>query len=269
MGGGWMHDVAPSALPLVRRWVVDYFNRHDAAACAEFVAPDYALHIGDTVFAGRDTQWLPAVDAQMRLFPGLGMSVHQTLCGPDWAAACFSEHGASDGRAACWSGIAIYRSDGRVLTSCVAQEDYMTHQRQLKSGIADPVEPPAVAPWDVHPQAPDASAEAAVHSWLATDWPHANADIRVDDEHITGAALQFRTTAVEMGTLLSSGQDVVFHAVQHGTYRGGLAKVDGTGQTVHLHVNGMLHVRDGRVHSGRIIRDRIALQVALRAGGTA
>ena len=45
-----------SALPLLRRWVVDYFNRHDATACSAFVSPDYALNIGDVVFAGRDAQ---------------------------------------------------------------------------------------------------------------------------------------------------------------------------------------------------------------------
>ena len=37
-----------SALPLLRRWMVDYFNRHDASACGAFVAPDYALRIGET-----------------------------------------------------------------------------------------------------------------------------------------------------------------------------------------------------------------------------
>ena len=130
----------PTALSLMRRWVVDYFNSHDPAACADFIAPDYSLHIGDTVFRGRDTEWLPAVDAQMALFPGLTMTVHQTLSGPDWAAAYFSEHGASGGKAAVWSGVAIYRAGQGRLLSCVAQEDYMTRQRQLKSGQADAVE---------------------------------------------------------------------------------------------------------------------------------
>ena len=46
--------MAESALPLLRRWVNDYFNRHDDAAARAFIAPDYALHIGDVVFAGRD-----------------------------------------------------------------------------------------------------------------------------------------------------------------------------------------------------------------------
>lgn len=130
-----------SALSLLRRWVNDYFNRHDDEAARAFIAPEYALHIGDVEFRGRDESWLPAVAEQMRLFPGLGMTVHQTLAGPNWAAACFSEHGASNGRLACWSGVAIYFSDGERLTRCIAQEDYQTRQRQLKSGVADSVDP--------------------------------------------------------------------------------------------------------------------------------
>ena len=104
------------ALSLLRRWVVDYFNRHDGAACADFIAPDYALHIGDVVFAGRDDQWLPAVDQQMKAFPGLGMTVHQTVTGEGWAAAWFSEHGMSEGRSAVWSGVAIYCAAGGKIT---------------------------------------------------------------------------------------------------------------------------------------------------------
>jgi len=30
-----------SCVGLMRRWVVDYFNRQDPAACAEFIEPEY------------------------------------------------------------------------------------------------------------------------------------------------------------------------------------------------------------------------------------
>ena len=256
--------VANSALPLLRRWVVDYFNRHDAAACRQFVSPDYALHIGDVVFAGRDEQWLPAVDKQMRLFPGLGMTVHQTLAGADWAAAWFSEHGASNGRVACWSGVAIYRSDGARLTGCVAQEDYMTRQRQLKSGVADPVDPPAPAPWDTLALPRDEAAEAAVRRWLTGSWPSAGVGVRCDDEHITGAPLRFEVAEVEIDALYSSGPDVAFHARQTGFYLGGFAGVADFRQPAALHANGILRVGDGRVESGRVIRDRAGLRAALQ-----
>jgi len=253
-----------SALPLLRRWVVDYFNRHDAAACAVFVAPDYALRIGDVTFAGRDEQWLPAVDAQMKLFPGLGMTVHQTLAGEDWAAAWFSEHGASNGRVAVWSGVAIYRSDGERLTHCVAQEDYMTRQRQLKSGVADAVDPPAAAPWDTPVLPSDRAAENVARDWLSASWPTDVSGVRCDDEHIIRAPLRFEVTAVEIDTLVSSGPDVAFHARQTGVYLGGLPGLDASRRTATIHTNGIVRVAEGRVRSGRVIRDRVGLRAALR-----
>jgi hypothetical protein len=258
-----LRNTPPSSLHLMRRWVMDYFNRHDAAACADFIEPDYTLHIGDVVFAGRDTQWLPAVDQQMQRFPGLGMTVHQTLAGPDWAAAWFSEHGASQGRTACWSGVAIYRNNGQHLTSCVAQEDYFTRQRQLKSGVADLVDPPAAAPWDTPVLPRNEAAEAVVRAWLQQSWPIANAAVHCDDDAITGTPLQFDVKHCEVGTLLSSGDHVVFHVRQTGDYLGGLAGVSGPHPATHLHCNGMLHVVNGQVLSGRVIRDRMGLRARL------
>ncbi len=154
----------------------------------------------------------------MQAFPGLAMTVHHVVSGDGWAAAYFSEHGASKGRAACWSGIGIYFSDGAVLTSCIAQEDYMTRARQLKSGTSDPVEAPAVAPWDAQAAPANSEAEGIVRAWLVTGWPLDTDAIRVDDEHITGNPLKFTTQEVEIDCLLSSGDEVVFHAVQTGHY---------------------------------------------------
>ena len=250
-----------SALPLLRRWMNDYFNRHDDEAARAFIAPEYALHIGDVVCRGRDEIWLPAVAGQMRPFPGLRMTVHQTLAGPNWAAAWFSEHGASNGRVGCWSGVAIYFSNGEQLTRCIAQEDYQTRQRQLKSGVADCVDPPAAAPWDVEPRPRHEAAEAVVRRWLKGSWPAQ--DVRCDDEHITRDPLRFEVRDVEIDTLLSCGSDVVFHARQSGVYRRGLAGVETAGAVAALHVNGLVRVEGGRVRAGRIIRDRAGLPAAL------
>ena len=251
-----------SALPLLRRWVVDYFNRHDASACADFIAPDYALRIGDVTFAGRDEQWLPAVGKQMTLFPGLGMTVHQTLAGANWAAAWFSEHGASNGRVASWSGVAIYFSDGERLTGCVAQEDYFTRQRQLKSGVADPVDPPAAAPWDIQVEPRDEAAESVVKVWLDGAWPRPG--VTCDDEHITGKPLRFAVETSDIDVLVSSGPYVAFHARQSGNYLDGLTDVDAGPRPATLHANGIVRVAEGRVRSGRVIRDRVGLRAALR-----
>jgi predicted ester cyclase len=250
---------------LLRRWVVDYFNSHDDDAAREFIAPGYTLRIGDHTFAGRDEQWLPAVRQQFDLFPGLGMTVHQVLAGGDRVAAWFSEHGASAGRVACWSGVAIYRSDGERLTGCVAQEDYTTRQRQLKLGIADPVEPPAAAPWDTVALPADPEAEAVVRRWLASAWPTTAAGVRCDDEHITGVPLRFEVSGCEFTELFSSGPEVAFHVQQTGCYRGGLAGIEASDREVLLHCNGIVRVEQGAVRGGRVIRDRGALRARLKA----
>jgi len=72
--------VSSSPVQLMRRWAVDYFNSHDASVAHEFIVPSYTLEIGDYTFAGRDEQWLPAVQQQMQAFPGMGMTVHQLIC---------------------------------------------------------------------------------------------------------------------------------------------------------------------------------------------
>jgi len=253
-----------TALALLRRWVVEYFNGHNAEAARDFIAPDYALSIGDVVFAGRDEAWLPAVDIQMKAYPGLGMTVHQTLTGEGWAAVWFSEHGATDGRAAAWSGVGIYRANDRVLTGCVAQEDYMTRRRQLKSGMADPIDPPAVAPWDTPPDPKNPEAEAVVLKWLAQGWPCAEHLVRCDDDHITGTPLEFGVAETKVGELLSSGDHVAFNVRQRGTYRDGLPAPAAGPQAETLDCNGLVRVENGRVVSGRVIRDRMGLWSRMR-----
>ncbi len=255
---------------LARRWVVDYFNRHDDRAAHAFATPDYTLHIGEYTFAGRDTQWLPAVRKQMDTYPGLGMTVHQVLAGtdPDRVAVLFTQHGASGGaggRVTCWSGVAIYRSNGQQLTGCVAQEDYVTRQRQLKSGIADTIEAPAPAPWDTPALPADPQAEAVVRAWLTTSWPSNLPGVRCDDEHITGVPLAFEVTSGEITELFSSGSEVAFHVRQTGRYLGGLPGVAPRAQDSVLHCNGIVRVQDGQVVSGRVIRDRIGLVASLKS----
>ncbi len=260
-------DTQVSPLALARRWVVDYFNSHDASAAREFSTPDYTLHIGEYTFTGRDEQWLPAVQKQMEAFPGLGMTIHQVLVSTNRVAVLFTQHGASGGRGGrltCWSGVAIYRSNGQQLNGCVAQEDYMTRQRQLKSGVADTIEAPAPAPWDTAELPADAKAEAAVRLWLTLSWPPTVRDVRCDDEHITGMALAFSVESGEITELFSSGPEVAFHVRQTGRYLGGLPGIaPGTRSSV-LHCNGIVRVKDGQIVSGRVIRDRIGLLASLK-----
>ena len=252
---------------LARRWVVDYFNCHNSGVCSSFVQPSYTLHIGDYVFAGRDEQWLPAVQKQFDQFPGLGMTVHRVLATADRAAVYFTQHGASGGAGGpitCWSGVAIYRGDGEWLSGCVAQEDYMTRQRQIKSGRPDTIAAPAAAPWDVQAVPADRQAEEAVRAWLGRSWPCSQPDVLCDDEHITGAApLAFEVLEGEISELFSVGSEVVFHVRQSGRYRCGFAGVAEGPHDAILHCNGMVSVRDGQVVAGRVVRDRAGLRASL------
>lgn len=253
-----------TSLQLLKRWVVNYFNQHSDEAAREFIAPDYKLEIGDVVFAGRDTQWLPAVQQQFKLFPSLSMTVHQAIAGENWAAAWFSEHGASDGKSACWSGVAIYIHNGEKLIRCVAQEDYFTRHRQMKSGVSDHLEAPAVAPWDLPQEAPDQDAMAIVSQWLNKSWPPSEKLVRCDDEHITGVPLEFQVTNTVIDELHASGSVVAFHAKQTGIYLKGLSGLEPNQSNAVLHCNGLVRVMDGKVESGRVIRDRVGLKASLK-----
>ena len=138
-----------SIVALVRRFAVGFINGHDAAVCAEIMAPDYTLRIGPDVLVGRDLEYVPAVRSQLDQFPGLGLTVHDLFTDGEQVALHFSEHGASasrGGRVAAWAGIAVYRWDGSRLTGCVAEEDYLARRRQLATGKPDPVGRPAPAP---------------------------------------------------------------------------------------------------------------------------
>jgi len=255
---------AETSLKLMKRWVVNYFNQHNDAAAREFISPDYTLEIGDVVFQGRDTQWLPAVQQQFKLFPSLSMTVHQAIAGDGWSAAWFSEHGASDGKAACWSGVAIYINNGHQLTRCVAQEDYFTRHRQMKSGVCDALEAPAVAPWDMNQLPPNESAKAVVKDWLNGSWPPSESNVRCDDEHITGVPLQFKVQTSVIDELHASGNEVVFHVRQTGIYLSGIAGLEPHQENAVLHCNGIVKVDNGRVISGRVIRDRVGLKASLK-----
>lgn len=171
----------------------------------------------------------------------------------------------SNGCAAAWSGVGIYRSDGQVLTGCVAQEDYMTRRRQLKSGVSDAVDPPAVAPWDTKPGTRNLEAEATVLAWLEHGWPCAETAVRCDDDYITGTPLRFVVSGTQVGELLSSGDLVAFNVRQTGRYHDGLPAPAQGPRAETLDCNGIVRVTGGQVVEGRVIRDRMGLWSRLRS----
>lgn len=259
-----MSGPGPAALTaLMRRYVVDYTNRHDTAVCAEIMEPDYALRMGPHVLTGRDEVYLPAAQAQFRQFPGLGLTVHEIATNGERLAMRFSEHGASarhGGAVAAWRGLGLYAWNGTRLTSNLVEQDYLARRRQLACGVPDAVEPPAPAPWDTAPAPPDPLAEGVVRAWIADGLPGAAV---AHDDGTAGPVLADVDTAVD--DLFSAGDRVAFRLTRTGRYRGGLAEVarDAVGSAAALHLVGLVTVRGSRVVEGHVVRDRLGLIRAL------
>lgn len=251
---------------LVRRWAVDWLGGQRPEACEPLLAPEYALLIGGYLLGPRE-QYVPATMAQLSRYPGLVVTVHQLVASGDRVAIVFSESGASvrlDGRAAAWSGVSLFRSDGARLTHCWAEEDYYGRRRQLDSGRCDPVERPAPAPWDTPPDSADEQAEQVVRGWLGH--PDLRSAPVVCDDEATGqpAHRLLDVQEHEVHELFSAGEWVAFSAVQSGSYLGGLAGLEShQGQPARLNLAGLVQVRDGRVIGGRVVRDRLGTARAL------
>jgi SnoaL-like polyketide cyclase len=248
---------------VMRRYVVDYLQCQNAEVCAQIMEPDYVLYMGGTELTPRDEVYVPAVVRQLQQFPGLGMTVNEIMCNGDRLAMRFSQHGAStkhDGRMASWGGIGLYRWNGVKLTSNYAIEDYYSRRYQLVSGVALPVESPAIAPWDTVAEAADPTAEQVVRDWLESAGSPKTAGIAFDDEAVGTSDPLVDVHETVIDDLFSVGDRVAFHATQTGTYVGGLDVPDtAVGRPATLYSVGVLGV-DGDLISGRVIRERAALQ---------
>jgi hypothetical protein len=248
---------------LMRRYVNDYTNRHDTTVCADIMEPGYTLRMGPHVVAGRDDSYIPASMQQFTQFPGLCLTVHEIITSGDRLAMRFSEHGRSvkhHGRAAVWTGLGLYRWNGRKLVENFVEQDYLARRRQLGSGVPAPVEAPALAPWDTvaSPAAP--AAEAVVREWIGAGL--SGAEVTFDDGDRTPLLADATS---EVDDLFSAGCHVAFRLSRHGRYAGGLGPDAGiddaalTGVNATLHLVGLVTVDDGRVSSGHVVRDRLGL----------
>ncbi len=104
-------SISPSA-QLLRGFAVDFLTAHNLAAVETIMEPDYSLSIGGHLFSGRDDSYLPATAAQLEQFPGLCVTVHDTVIGPEIVAMRFTEHGASvrhGGQLSTWGGVTLFR----------------------------------------------------------------------------------------------------------------------------------------------------------------
>jgi len=248
---------------LMRRYCIDYTARHDLRVCDDIMDPGYALHMGTHDLAGRDEFYKPAAAAQFRQFPGLCLTVSEIICSGDRLALRFTEHGASarhDGALAAWAGIGLYRCDGQRLLENYVEQDYLARRRQLAEGRPDPVEPPAVAPWDTRSVPGDPAAEDVVRGWLAAgDLDGVTAD---DGQPPHRLLAPVRT---EISVLFSAGPRVAFHAVQHGPLADDAPWFAGDGEAM-LHLAGVVRVQGGEIAGGRVIRDRLGLLRRLDPG---
>lgn len=248
---------------LMRRYVVDYTNRHDTSVCGDIMDPGYTLRMGAHVLQGRDNRYIPAAAVQFKQFPGLTLTVHEIVTNGQQLAMRFSEHGASDrhyGAVAAWTGIGLYRWDGKRLLENFVEQDYLSRRRQLAARTACGVEAPATAPWDTAAQPPDARAESLVRTWIEAGMP--GEIVRHNDGSSPPVLARTRST---VDLIFSAGDAVAFRVTQRGEYTGGLDELDASviGQEATLHLVGVVHTRDGEIIQGRIVSNRLDLVHAL------
>ena len=258
----------PASLRLLRGFAVDFLTAHDIAACRWVMADDYTLSIGGHTLKGRETSYLPATAAQLAQFPGLCVTVHDVVAGPEAVAMRFTEHGASGrdgGRVAAWGGVTLFRvKDGR-LHHGWAEEDYLARKRQLKTGAPDAVRPPGLAPWDAPCLPPEPATEAAVHAWLAepASLPGAAGWEEISSEGPPLAELA-KLNAVETVELFTAGTRAAIHVSCQASYRGGFPDAAApAGAPVTVRLAALLDVEGDRIARAQVCVDRLGLHRAL------
>jgi predicted ester cyclase len=257
---------------LLRGFASDFLTSHDVAEVERIMGPAYCLSIGGFLLDGRDDAYLTA--AQLDQFPGLVVTVHDVVLGPNAVAMRFTEHGISvrnPGKAAAWGGVTLFRIENGRLRQGWAEEDYFARKRQLKSGRVDAIRAPHPCPWDMPCEAPDAATEAAARAWLAD--PAAVLRSEVDQIIVEGPGFAelIAPQSVSVTTLFSAGNRAAFHLELSGGYAGGFADVETAfvGRPVVLRMAGLLAVRDGAVTDVQVSADRLGFQRQLLDMGPA
>ncbi len=255
---------------LMRTYCIDYTNAHNQGLYDEIMEPDYVLHMMGVTLDGRDTAYAPAVTRLYEEYPGLGLQVHELLLNGDRLCMRFSEHGASlrhDGHLAAWRGIGLYKWNGTRLVENYVEQDYHGRDRQLATGVPDPLEAPHLDPWvATEPVPEDATVLEVARRWVAAGDLEAGDGVVVDDSDVTGAVAHVvDVTDVTIDDLFSAGPRVAFHVTLHGAYAGGLDGVDpgNVGRPVSLAVAGVAEVTAGAVRNVRAVTGRLGVAMAL------
>ncbi len=254
---------------LLRGFAVDFLTCHNPAAVEAIMEPDYALSIGGFLLAGRDDTYLPATAAQLDQFPGLCVTVHDTVIGPDAVAMRFTEHGVSkrhDGRSSTWGGVTLFRIKNSRLHQGWAEEDYFARKRQLVDATCDVVKSPHPAPWDAPCDAPDATVEALARTWLtnSASWSDTS---RIDEISAEGPRFTelVAIESVTINQLFSAGHRGAFHLSFTGSYKGGFKDIAPArvGQSVMIRLAGIFDVADSEVSRVQVCADRLGLNRSL------
>ncbi len=258
----------PSAL-LLRGFAVDFLTCHNVAAVETIMEPDYTLNIGGHVFSGRDDSYLPATAGQLEQFPGLCVTVHDTVIGPESIAMRFTEHGASNrhgGLLSTWGGVTLFRIKNGRLHEGWAEEDYFARKRQLASGVCDIVKAPHPAPWDAPCEAADAAVETVACQWLANPASWSDASL-IDEISAEGPRLNdlISIEAVDIEYLFSAGRRGAFHLKCTGTYKGQFDDIDPAriGQEVEIRLAGIFDVAGDNIARVQVTADRLGLHRSL------
>ncbi len=261
-------SISPSAR-ILRGFAVDFLTCHNPAMVETIMEPDYALSISGVLLAGRDDSYLPATAAQLDQFPGLCVTVHDTVIGPDAVAMRFTEHGVSnrhDGRLSTWGGVTLFRIKNGRLHQGWAEEDYFARKRQLADATCDVVKSPHPAPWDAPCEAPDAAVEAVASAWLThpASWGDAT---RIDEISAEGPRFAdlVAIEAITVDQLFSAGNRGAFHLSCTGSYKGGFPDIDPArvGQSVTLRLAGIFDMAGGKVSRVQVCADRLGLNRSL------
>ena len=256
---------SPSAR-LLRGFATDFLTCHNPSVVERIMDPAYCLSIGGFLLDGRDQSYLPATAAQLDQFPGLCVTVHDTIIGTEAVAMRFTEHGASlkhGGRVSTWGGVTLFRIENGRLRQGWAEEDYFARKRQLATGIPDAIKPPHAAPWDGEPLGPDRGTEAIARDWLAT----LPSGPMIDEISAQGPRFGelVDSDRVEVSALFTAGPRAAFHAVCPGRYSGGFDDIDPgrIGQPVTLRIAGLLTTDGNTVVNTQITADRLGLHRSL------
>jgi predicted ester cyclase len=249
---------------LLRRYSYAYTASHDLDVCPQIMTDDYVLRMGEYTISGRDEAYIPATQRQFRQFPTLGFTVHDLVLGEDRAALWFTEHGYSilHGVASSWSGVSLYRWNGKRLTECRVEQDYYSRRSQQLSGQPTPVVSPALDPWGGRPNGPDATTEEVSRDWLNQNGIANTPAGALDDEHGSAAQrMALDEPQVTVLDLFTAGVRAAFHVRIDGSYSGGLNGQDHhIGCRASLYASGLLTVTHGRISGARIVTDRLSAE---------